>query len=580
MIYDSVILAAVTDELSRMLTGGKIERITQPTPLDVVVRVYTTAGKYDLLLSADADFARAHLTWIKRENPPQPYPFCMVMRKHIDGARIVGFDRPGGFGERVLAIRLKSYEGAPYTLIVEIMGRHSNIILLNGPETILGAAKHISADINRFRETLPGLDYRPPPKQRGKINPLLDFTGDSTPIAHDEAVGWLTQTFAGVSPILAREAAARAVEAGLVTQQTLFTALTDALTPVKTGQFTPIVWSDDLGTTQGAYAIRLHSIKPSNQYERQSMSIALDNASSSIGKRTAFDAARDSLMAALHRARKHRVHELQETARGLANAERADEYQQNGDLLQANQHGFARGEPTVTVPDYYAQTDGPMPERTIAVDPALGWRENAERYYKKAAKARNSRVLLEERQALLREELRLLETAEADLPSTTTEDQVEQIHERVANLLLRGAQRPASETASGAPPEVSRFEGHKIRTFRSVDGWEILVGENATSNDFLTTKVASPSDIWLHVRAATSAHGVIRAQNRPASVSTAAIRHAAELVAARSEVKHSSLIPVDYTLKKYVRKPRKSAPGSVTYQNEKTIYVGGINSRD
>ena len=110
-----------------------------------------------------------------------------------------------------------------------------------------------------------------------------------------------------------------------------------------------------------------------------------------------------------------------------------------------------------------------------------------------------------------------------------------------------------------------------------MDGWEILVGENATSNDYLTTKIAASSDIWLHVRAATSAHGVIRAQNRPASVSPAALQQAAEAVAARSEVKHSSLIPVDYTLKKYVRKPRKSAAGAVTYQNEKTLFVAGIH---
>ena len=147
----------------------------------------------------------------------------------------------------------------------------------------------------------------------------------------------------------------------------------------------------------------------------------------------------------------------------------------------------------------------------------------------------------------------------------------------MASSLGQGQQNPAGRGAKNGSGRAPAFEGHKIRAFHSPDGWEILVGENATANDYLTTRVAAPSDIWLHVRAATSAHGIIRARNRPAAVSPAALQQAAELVAARSEVKHSSLIPVDYTLKKYVRKPRKSAPGAVTYQNEKTIYVTGIH---
>src|SRR3569833_1095974 len=179
MIFDSLILSAVVDELDRILTSGKIEKITQPTPFEVVIRVFTANGKYDVALCCDADFARAHLTWIKRENPPTPYPFCGLLRKYIDGARIVAFDRPAGFGERILVIRCKAFDGASFNLVVEIMGRHSNIILLNGPETILGAAKHITSEINRHREILPGLKYEPPPRQRGKVDPFLPNPGDT-----------------------------------------------------------------------------------------------------------------------------------------------------------------------------------------------------------------------------------------------------------------------------------------------------------------------------------------------------------------------------------------------------------------
>ncbi len=584
MIYDALIMTAVTEELSRILTGGKIERISQPTPLEVIVRVFTPNGKYDLLINCEADVARMHLTWIKRENPPQPYAFCMVLRKYLDGARIVGFEGPGGFGERRLAVKCKAVDGAPYTLLAEIMGKHSNVILLSGADVILGAAKNISADINRYREIKPGIAYRPPPKQRGKKDPLREFlpTSDEPMTPHD-AVAWIQDTFGGISPLLASEVVARSAnQSAILTQETLLAALNETLGVAESGSFSPIVWSDDAGNTLGAYPIGLTAVPGRNQYPRDSISVALDNAAASMDKRDAFAEARDMLATALGRARRQREKDLQDIDRGLANAARADEYQQSGDLLQSNQQTLVRGETSVSVPDYYATAseDGASPTRTIAVDAALSWRDNAERYYKKAAKARNSRSSLEERRLIVHEELGLLDSAERDVATVKTEDDVQAIHERVADLLSRGNQRRGGAGSDATRQEAPRFEGYKIKAFRSVDGWEILVGENATSNDYLTTKVAASSDIWLHVRAATSAHGVIRAQNRPASVSAATLRHAAEIVAARSEVKHSSLIPVDYTLKKYVRKPRKSAPGAVFYQNEKTLFVSGINDRE
>ena len=323
------------------------------------------------------------------------------------------------------------------------------------------------------------------------------------------------------------------------------------------------------------------SIRPAaDQYPQESISLALDQAAASVGRRAGFERARDALQAALHKTRKARARELEEVTRGLANADRAEEYQQCGDLLLANQRAIAKGQESVTVVNYYlpAGDDGQPAARTIALDPALSVRENAERFYKRARKARDSAESLRARQSALEEEIASLTLAEVDAAHVTSEEEVATLRERVGMLLTRGFSRgrPRKRTKR-AIARRRRFEGHKFRTFRSVNGWEILVGENAPANDYLTTRVASPSDIWLHVRAATSAHGLIRAQNRPASVSPATLRQAAELVAARSEVKHSSLIPVDYTLKKYVRKPRKSAPGAVTYQNEKTIYVTGIN---
>ncbi|MCW3058471.1 MAG: hypothetical protein JWQ02_292 [Capsulimonas sp.] len=573
MIFDALMLAAVTDEISKTVTGGRIERISQPSPLDLVLRIYNMGAKHDLLLSCDPDHARIHFTSLRRDNPPQPPVFCMLLRKYLDGARVVAADMPSGLGERIFVLEFRTYDGETMTLIAEIMGRHSNLILVNGSHMILGAAKHIGSDINRFREVLPGVKYHKPPRQLGKRSPLEAYEGDAE-TEYDAPSGsdWLVATYGGVSPFLAREAVARATPP--YTEQSLWYGLNDALSVLRVGDWAPMIWTDDYGVTQGAYPILLHTVPERFQHRRDSISIAIDHASSSIERLDTLTQARSTLQAALTKIRKQRDRDLEDIDRGLKNAERADEYQQNGDIIQASAHAIVKGQTSVTSPDYYSETSDAM--RTITLDPTLSIRENAERYYKKARKARDSVQALESRRGTIVADILAIASAQTELDAATMEETVEAIHERLGERFSLRESRQGADKGDrrDAPPP---YEGHKIKTYRSADGWEILVGENATANDYLTTKVATSSDIWLHVRAATSAHGVIRSQNRPASVSPAALRHAAELVAARSEVKHSSLIPVDYTLKKYVRKPRKSAPGQVTYNNEKTLYVAGIN---
>jgi predicted ribosome quality control (RQC) complex YloA/Tae2 family protein len=583
MLFDSLILAAVTDELGRTIVGGKVEKITQPSPLELVLRVYHAGQTHYLLLSCDPTLARVHLTQIRRDNPPQPPAFCSLLRKYLDGAWVHAVSLPLGFGDRVLHIEFRAADGATYSLIAETMGRLSNLVFVNSPGTILGAAKHIGRDLNRFRQIQPGLTYAPPPRQRSenrepKRDPLSPYDApDGEAMSPDEARAWLMGTFMGISPLLAREVVVR-VQRGTLTPQTLWYSLSNLLSVVRVNDWTPRVWSDDRGVTQGAYPVALLSVPISSQFPRDSISVALDNASSSLGQAETFERGRDSLIAALRRSSRLREREQQELMQGIKNAERAEEYQQSGDLLLANQGQIQRGQHLVEVLDYYAP---PLPTgeptmRFISLDPTLSVHENAERFFRRSQKARRSAQTLQERRDMVAEELALLELAERETAQATAREQIARIRESMANLLSR-EERYDGEKTEAPKPSGPAFEGHKIKTFRSVDGWEILVGENATSNDYLTTRVAASSDIWLHVRAATSAHGVIRAQNRPGSVSPAALQHAAELVAARSEVKHSSLIPVDYTLKKYVRKPRKSAAGAVTYQNEKTLYVNGIH---
>lgn len=580
MIFDSLTLAAVRDELGKTLVGGKVEKVAQPDPLEIVLRVYHAGHKHDLLLSCDPQEARVHLTHTRRENPPVPPPFCGLLRKYLEGAVVDDVSMPLGFGERVLHLHFRVGEDkTPYTLIAEIMGKHSNIILVTDNGMILGAAKSIGRGINRFRQILPGVRYVPPPRQRGRKDPFQPYhPEEGEPLSPDEAREWLLATWSGISPLLAQETVLR-VTRGELTPTTLYHALSLLLTVVRVGDWLPRVWTDAAGKTLGAYPVALLSVPASAQSPRESISVALDHAASSIIRRDTFDRAKESLLTALARTRKLRQREAEEIEAGMRNAGRAEEYRQSGDLLLSHQTGIRRGQSLVEVPDYYAPSlpGGEPTMRFIALDPALGVHENAERFYKRSRKAENSALTLKERRARALEEVALILQAERETVQTALPEEVAAIRVSMAQSLQHGQQGGQSAAGQSMRSALPEFEGHKIKRNHSVDGWEILVGENATSNDYLTTKIAVSSDIWFHVRAATSAHGIIRAQNRPGSVSPAALQQAAEMVAARSEVKHSSLIPVDYTLKKYVRKPRKSAPGAVTYQNEKTLFVAGIH---
>jgi predicted ribosome quality control (RQC) complex YloA/Tae2 family protein len=263
----------------------------------------------------------------------------------------------------------------------------------------------------------------------------------------------------------------------------------------------------------------------------------------------------------------------QSVERALQEAERAETYQQSGELLLANLWRVQPGDTSVTVTDYYALE--PV-ERAISLDAQLSPQENADAYFRRARKTRAAAARAQEERAAVRQDMERLETAARALAlwraeGPGAEETVRRLREELtAEGLLRSDRTGETEGDRRARPD---FQGHKIRRYTTPEGYEILVGESATANDFLTTRVAAPNDLWLHVRAAASAHVVIRTQGHPERVPRSVLEEAARLCVQHSGQKHSSLVPVDYTLKKFVRKPRKAPPGTVQIQQEKTLHI-------
>jgi predicted ribosome quality control (RQC) complex YloA/Tae2 family protein len=572
--YDSLTLCAVTAELNRHLTGGQIQDVRQPTPADITLAIRNHNRNYLLLLSADAQFARVHLTRTRRPNPPTPPNFCMTLRKHIEDRWIIGISQ-GGF-DRILEIQVagRDADDEPVTvrLIAELMGKHSNLILVNGAGTILDAAKRISHRINRVRETLPGLAYQPPPEQPDRADPFAPHAVEQivrelpSLTTSQELTSALGQIFAGMSPFLAQEIAARAWEtpdrAG-----NLRTVWTDIFDAARAGRFDPTLVRDASGKMLGAYPFPLRHLPTAHQQPADELNLALDDAFTALVDRGRYEAIQGELRGKIEREIKRLERQQAAARRALEEAARAEEYKQAGELILANLWRMQPGETAVTVQDYY---DPELKDRMLTLNPKLTAQENADAYFQRYRKARDGQE--KERARIAAAEAQLLElmAAQEELERFSTVESVQSLREElIAKRLLRPGEE-SGETDHKAEPE---FAGHKIRRFPTPEGFDILVGETATANDYLTTRVAAPNDLWLHVRAAASAHVVIRTHGRPDAVPRSVLERAAILCARHSAQKHSSLVSVDYTLKKWVRKPRGSVPGAADYQKEITIDV-------
>jgi predicted ribosome quality control (RQC) complex YloA/Tae2 family protein len=574
--FDSLTLRAVVAELNEHLVGGQVQDVRQPSPTDVTLGIRNHNRNYLLLLSADAQYARAHLSRSRRPNSPTPPNFCMTLRKHIEDRWIIGITQRDF--DRVVEIQVASRgieaEPVTVTLIAELMGKHSNLVLVNSVGTILDAAKRISHRVNRIRETLPGLTYQPPPEQPDRVDPFAPDAVDHivrelpvlpTPQALAAAV---QQIFAGISPFLAQEIAARAIgPTGILAEAGLHAAWENLFHATTLGEFAPVMVRDAGARPLGAYPFPLSHLPAANQEPVDALNFALDEAFTSLVERARYEAIQGELRGKIEREIKRLERQQLAARRALQEAGRAEEHKQTGELLLANLWRIQHGDAEITVQDYY---DPELRDRTIALNPRLTAQENADALFQRYRKARDGQEKEQARIAAAETQLRMLWAAQQELDRLTTVEALQSLRAELTNKRLLRAGDDGTETDHKSESE---FDGHKIRRFTTPEGFDILVGESATANDYLTTRVASPNDLWLHVRAAASAHVVIRTHGRPDSVPRAVLERAAVLCARHSAQKHSSLVSVDYTLKKHVRKPRGSAAGGADYQKEMTIDV-------
>jgi predicted ribosome quality control (RQC) complex YloA/Tae2 family protein len=570
MTYDGFILAAVAAELKKQIERGQIQNIRQHNESDFTFEIRAGGKSYLLFMSVSARFSRIYTASTNQPVPKTAPNFCMLLRKHLKGSFIKSVEQSGF--DRVLQIYTEAADGNRNVLVLELMGKHSNLILLSDSGRILGAAKNITAAVSRYRQVLPGRDYMPPPGG-AKANPIIVTDEEFNGLWHDglsveatpeDVKHWLVAAFSGIGPFLAEELMRRADEP---TPEAIRAALRDLQQIIFNQDFAPVLITDDRGAAIYAYPIPVDQYPSANQHGRYSMNEVLDTLYRDIIKRDAFNAEYSGLETSIRRSIAWRDQMLRDLDKALAESEQAERYKQFGELILAGANAIVKGQKVAKVVDYY---DPEMSEAEIPLDEKLSPKENAERYFRRYKKAVEGASTAVDRQKEIRTDIKILESAKEKLPTAPA---VENLRELRKMLTQQGLLRAEPKPPIPGKKEEPEFGTAKIRRTTSSDGLEILYGENSQSNDYLTTKVARPNDIWFHARSVTGAHVIVKTANRPETVPPGTIRQAAEIAARNSDAKHSSLVAVDYTLKKFVRKPRAAAPGFVIYEKEKTIDV-------
>ena len=572
MPFDSVFLTALAGELRTRLVGARIDKVNQPGRDTVVLNIHGPAGDGRLLITAGTGSARLNFTNQRPENPASPPMFCMLLRKHLVGARITGVTQPPY--ERLVVLELDATDALGDTvrrsLICELMGRYANIILTDGDGIILDCLRRIDGEMSDKRMVLPGLRYRLPPAPE-RYTPetmpdalLRELESADLSMPLDAFLG---KKMTGLSPTLYRELCARAYgDSTLTVKDALFRDEGAALkaeiisfrTRMETEDFTPTLILQDGTATD-------YTVLPLTQFgtlrtcrTAESFSALLDDFYAARDLRERMRQKSLSLTRTVKNARDRTARRLANQKTELAATEKREEHRICGDLLTSNLYRMERGMRSVTVEDYYAEG---MPERTIALDPLKTPQQNAAKYYKDYAKARTAAKVLTDLISQGETELTYLESVLDELDRAESEKDLLEIREELISAgyvtLKKGERRKA---ASSQP-----------LCYRTSTGFAVRVGRSNAQNDRLTLKESFKTDLWLHTQKIHGSHVVVSMNGMQPDDTT--IFEAATLAAYHSQGRNSGTVPVDYALIRYVKKPSCAKPGMVIYTDYKTILV-------
>ncbi|OPA78570.1 hypothetical protein BVG16_11940 [Paenibacillus selenitireducens] len=576
MALDGIVTHAIAAELSRCV-GGRINKIYQPTAHDLVLQIRAQGENFKLLLSANPTYPRVHFTEQTFLNPQEAPMFCMLMRKHCESGIIESVEQIAF--ERMIQIKIRQRnelgDESTKFIRIELMGRHSNIILLEpATNTILDGIHHVTPAISSYRIVMPGFGYTEPPQQH-KLHPLevTEETFRSALAAtssdnetEDEVTpmsfaAQLVEHFSGISPLIAREIefrAERLFDANEVAdlERARWQAFSTLMIQVRELLFQPCITENAKGKMFFS-AVPLTSIAPTRT-TYDSISTCMEAFYGDKAERDTVKQRVSDLIRFLQNERNKNIKKIDKLHDSREEANDADQYRVQGELLFASLHALQKGMKEIEVVNYYDENQESI---RITLDPLITPSENAQRYLKKYNKFKNSLTVIEEQLRITDDEIRYMESLLQQLEHASLHD-IDEIREELTEQgYLRDRSKKNKKKKKNDKPTV--------QCYTSSEGIAIYVGKNNIQNEYVTNRLAHPNDTWLHTKDIPGSHVVIRSSE----FGNATLEEAAMLAANYSQAKSSSMVPVDYTLIRHVRKPSGSKPGFVIYDHQKTLYI-------
>ena len=576
MAFDAGMLASVINEINVLSGGARIEKVYQPSADELIIQMRSFEGGKRLLINAGGNNPRVGFTEVTRENPQNPPMFCMLLRKYLNGAKLVGVHQAGF--ERVVFFDFITRDEMGFeckrTLIAEIMGKYSNLIFADENLRIIAALKTVDFTTSSLRQVLPGMRYEMPPKQ-DKKDPLEEnkegfFDSARSYPAERGADKFITSTYLGISATVAREIVYRAsndtdTALSLCSGEKLWREFSAVVSMIKNNEYSPCLVCKKEGGAPVEYAfckLSHYGEDSFSVFDFESVGKLLDSFFEGRDRETRVKQYASDLLKILSNAHARISKKLEIQRTELAECEKGEEYRKTGDLITANIYMLKRGMKKVTLIDYENQlADGSFAECEIELDERLSPAANAQRMYKKYNKTKSARVALAKQIEIGEEEARYIDTVFDALSRAETPSDLSEIREE---LYRSGyASKMKSYARTKAPKPV-------FLEYKTTGGYRVVCGKNNMQNEQITFKMAEKTDYWFHAKNVPGSHVLMMCAGEEPDAKD--FTEAAEIAAFNSKAEGEN-IAVDYTYAKNVKKPPSSKPGFVIYHTNWTAYV-------
>ena len=547
MTFDGLFTHAMIHELNQTLQNGRVTKISQPYPNEVILTIRANRTNYPVLLSANPRYARFQITQIPYTNPAVPTNFTMMLRKYLEGAKLLKIKQLDN--DRVVYFefltRNELGDKLPLLLSAEIMGRYSNVILINqSTNKIIDTIKHVGMDQNRYRTLLPGATYRQPPTQN-KENPFEQESNTFEKLIQkypnrEVLADSLLKQYQGIS-----RDNALALADKLHSSNNFVQAFNDFL-----------AMTEDPIPTMNGNNFSIFADNP-NDKKFTTLSEMLDVFYHTKANRDRVQQQGGQLLHVIRKNLQRNKKKLKKLSNELKATENADEYRIKGEVLTTYLYQIKRGMTKITLPNFYDNNK----EITISLSNQLSPSQNAQKYFKKYQKLKNAVTFVNEQIELTKKEVAYLEEIQTQIELATPAD----LNDIKTELQQEGYIKKKQQKSKHS----SRVKINKPESFIASDGTEILVGKNNLQNEKLTLHTAKKADIWLHAKNIPGSHVIIKSNNP----SDETLFEAAMLAAYFSKFRSSANVPIDYVQVKNIRKPNGSKPGFVIYEGQKTLTV-------